>query len=226
LIDILVELRILPWFYHVCKLIVRAFFRLFTRWRVEGRENVPPKGAVLVVANHIHAVDPPLLGVSLGRQAIFMAKEELFHSRFLAYFLGGLGSFPVHRGKLDRKAIRQSERVLAEGGVLVMFPEATRSQNAQLQSALPGSALFASRHGVPVLPVGIAGTEKLKKPFWMFRRSRITVSIGKPFSLPKAGSKLTKDKLAEHTELIMRRIAELLPPEYRGVYGEGARSED
>ena len=223
MVDILLELRILPWFYYVCKVIVWAFFRLFARWRVEGRENVPSEGAVLVVANHIHAVDPPLLGVSLGRQAIFMAKEELFRFRPLAYFLSSLGSFPVHRGKLDRKAIRQSERVLAEGRVLVMFPEATRSQNAQLQSALPGSALIASRRAVPILPVGIAGTEKLKKPFWLFRRPRITVNIGPPFSLPKAGGKLTRDELTEHTELIMRGIAELLPPEYRGVYGEGGK---
>jgi 1-acyl-sn-glycerol-3-phosphate acyltransferase len=213
----------LPWFYHVGKVNVVAFFRLFTRRLVEGRENIPPKGAVLVVANHLHTVDPPLLGVSLGRQVIFMAKEELFRSRFLAYFLGSLGSFPVHRGRLDRKAIRQSEKVLAEGGALVMFPEATRSRKAQLQPAFPGSALFASRHGVPVLPVGIAGTEKLKKSTWIFRRPRITVNIGQLFYLPSSGGRLTKDELAEHTEFIMRRIAELLPPEYRGVYGEGGK---
>lgn len=216
----------MPWFYYVGKLIVGAFFRLFTRWRVKGRDNVPPKGAVLVVANHIHAVDPPLLGVSLGRQVVFMAKEELFRSRFLAYFLRGLGSFPVHRGRLDRNAIRQSEQVLAEGRVLVMFPEATRSPNARLQLALPGSALIASRHDVSILPVGIAGTEKLKKSSWLFRRPRITANIGPPFSLASSGGKISKDVLAEHTELIMRRIAELLPPEYRGVYGEGVRSED
>ena len=212
----------MPWFYHVGKLIVGAFFRLFTRWRVEGRENIPPKGAVLVVANHLNFNDPPLLGVSLGRRVIFMAKEELFRFRPLAYFLGSLGAFPVHRGRLDRKAIRQSEKVLAEGGALVMFPEATRSRKAQLQPAFPGSALFASRQAVPVLPVGIAGTERLKG-LWILRRPRIVVNIGKMFYLPSSGGKLSKDKLAEHTELIMRRIAELLPPEYRGVYGEGGK---
>ena len=142
------------WFYYFGKLIVGAFFRLFTRWRVEGKENVPPKGAVLVVANHLNFNDPPLLGVSLGRQVIFMAKEELFRFRPLAYFLGSLGAFPVHRGRLDRKAIRQSEKVLAEGGALVMFPEATRSRNAKLQPAFPGSALFASRHGCAHPPRG------------------------------------------------------------------------
>ncbi len=209
------------WLYCIGKVIVWVFFGLFTRLRVEGKENVPRQGALLVVSNHLNFNDPPLLGASLGRQVVFMAKEELFRSRFLAYFLSSLGAFPVHRGRLDRKAIRQSERVLAEGRALVMFPEATRSPNAQLQRALPGSALIASRQAVLVLPVGISGTEKLKKSGWLFRRPRITVNIGQPFSLPKAGSKLTRDELAEHTELIMRRIAELLPPQYRGVYGEG-----
>jgi 1-acyl-sn-glycerol-3-phosphate acyltransferase len=212
----------LLWLYYCGKPIVVTFFKCFTRWRVEGKENVPPKGGVLVVANHLNFNDPPLLGVSLGRRVTFMAKEELFRFRPLGYFLSGLGSFPVHRGKLDRKAIRQSEKVLAEGGALVMFPEATRSRKAQLQPAFPGSALIASRQTVPILPVGIFGTERLKG-LWFWRRPRITVNIGPTFSLPKAGSKLTRDELAEHTELIMRRIAGLLPPQYRGVYGEGKK---
>ncbi len=206
------------WLYLIGKVIVGAFFRLFSCWRVRGRENVPLKGAVLVVSNHLNFNDPPLLGVSLGRQVVFMAKEELFRFPPLGYFLSSLGAFPVHRGRLDRKAIRQSAQVLAEGRVLLMFPEATRSPKAQLQRAFPGSALIASRQTVPILPVGIFGTERLKG-LGLFRRPQITVNIGKTFSLPKAGGRLTKDELADHTELIMRRIAELLPPEYRGVYG-------
>jgi 1-acyl-sn-glycerol-3-phosphate acyltransferase len=213
----------LNWLYRIGKIVVGAFLRLFTRWRVEGKENVPPKGGLLVVANHLNFNDPPLLGVSLDRQVVFMAKGELFRSRIWAWFLSSLGAFPVHRGRPDREAIRQSERALAEGKALVMFPEATRSENARLQPALNGSALIASRHSVPVLPVGITGTEELTKAFWIFRRPRLTVNIGKPFFLPKAGNKLSKEELAENTELIMRRIAELLPPGYRGVYGEGAK---
>jgi 1-acyl-sn-glycerol-3-phosphate acyltransferase len=205
--------------YVIGKALVGGFLWLFTRWRVKGKENVPLKGGLLVVANHLNFNDPPLLGVSLGRQVVFMAKEELFRFRLWAWFLSSLGAFPVRRGRLDRKAMRQSERALEEGKALVMFPEATRSENARLQRALPGSALIASRHSVPILPVGITGTEELTKAFWFFRRPRITVNIGQPFFLPKVSSKLSKEELAEHTELIMRRIAELLPPEYRGVYG-------
>ena len=218
----------MPWFYYVARVLVRMLFRLLTRWQVKGRENVPRQGPRLVVANHRNLSDPPLLGVSLGRKAIFMAKEELFRSRFSAYFISSFGSFPVHRGKLDREAIRQAQQVLADGLALVMFPEASRSKNAQLQSAFPGSALIASRSGVPILPVGIAGTEKIKGISWILRRPRITVNIGRPFYLPPARSKLIRVRLAEHTDFIMQRIAELLPSQYRGNYAreETARHED
>jgi 1-acyl-sn-glycerol-3-phosphate acyltransferase len=218
----------LPWFYYVARVLLRMLFSLLTRWQVKGKENIPSQGPLLVVANHLNLTDPPLLGVSLGRKAIFMAKEELFRSRFSAYFIGSFGSFPVHRGKLDREAIRQAKQVLVDGVTLVMFPEATRSKNAQLQPAFPGSALIASHSGVPILPVGISGTEKIKGLSWILRRPRITVNIGQPFYLPPADSKLTKVRLAEHTDFIMQRIAELLPLQYRGNYTgkETARHED
>jgi 1-acyl-sn-glycerol-3-phosphate acyltransferase len=208
----------LPWFYYIARGLLIGLFKLLTRWQVKGRENVPREGPVLVVANHLNLADPPLLGVSLDRTVIFMAKEELFRSRFTAYFLGGFGSFPVHRGKLDRQALRSSQQVLADGLALAMFPEASRSRSARLKAAMPGSALIACHSGVPILPVGIIGTEQLRGVGWLFRRPRVTINIGRPFSLPPVEGKLTREKLVEYTDLIMRRIAELLPPQYHGVY--------
>jgi 1-acyl-sn-glycerol-3-phosphate acyltransferase len=208
----------LPWFYYIARGLLIGLFKLLTRWQVKGRENVPREGPVLVVANHLNLADPPLLGVSLDRTVIFMAKEELFRSRFTAYFLGGFGSFPVHRGRLDRQALRSSQKVLADGLALAMFPEASRSRSARLKAAMPGSALIACHSGVPILPVGIIGTEQLRGVGWLFRRPRVTINIGKPFSLPPVEGKLTREKLVEYTDLIMRRIAELLPPQYHGVY--------
>jgi 1-acyl-sn-glycerol-3-phosphate acyltransferase len=214
----LVGVRRLPWFYYVGRVIARALFSLLTRLEVRGRENIPAEGPLLVVANHLNLTDPPLLGVSLGRETIFMAKEELFRSPLTAYFVGSFGAFPVHRGKLDRKALRQAQQVLTDGRALIMFPEATRSKRACLQPAYPGSALIAMRGGVPVLPVGISGTERVKGIGWIFRRPRITLNIGRPFHLP--AEDFTRAKLAENTTLIMERIAELLPQKYRGVYGK------
>ena len=147
-----------------------------------------------------------------------MAKEELFRSRLSRYFISNFGAFPVRRGQMDRKALRQAERVLAEGLAMVMFPEATRSQNSQLQPAFPGSALIALRSDTPILPLGIIGTERIKGVGWLLRRPRITVNIGVPFRLPPVNGKLSKVELAELTNFMMRHIAELLPVEYRGNY--------
>ena len=199
---------------------MRMLLLLLTRWRIKGKENVPSQGPVLVIANHLNLVDPPLLGVSLGRKVVFMAKKELFRFRFIGYFIGGLGAFPVHRGQLDRKALRQAGQVLADGLALVMFPEGMRSRSGRLRPAFPGSALIALRSGVPILPVGITGTQRIRGITWLLRRPQIIVNIGRPFHLPPASSKLTKVELARLTNYIMGRIAELLPLEYRGNYAE------
>lgn len=208
----------MPWFYYVGRMIVRVLLLLLTNWQVRGRENVPPEGAVIVVANHLNLADPPVLSVSLGRKTIFMAKKELFRSRLSNYFVRGFGAFPVHRGQLNREALRQADQVLAKGLALIMFPEGRRSKNTRLQPAFPGSALIALRNGTPILPVGITGTEKIKGVAWFLRRPRVVVNIGRSFSLAPAGSKLTKKELAGITSSIMLTIAELLPLEYRGQY--------
>ena len=192
--------------------------RLFTHWQIKGRENVPSQGALLIVVNHLNLADPPLVSVSLKRRVIFMAKEELFRSRFIGYFISSFGAFPVHRGQLDRQALRLADRVLAEGLALAMFPEATRSKNAQLQRAFPGSALIALRHGVPILPVAITGTERIKGLSWMLHRPKITITFGQPFHLPSVNGKASKEELTELTSFMMGHIAELLPVGYRGYY--------
>jgi len=207
-----------PWFYYVGKVLVRMLL-LLSRWQVKGRENIPSQGPVLIIANHINLADPPVLTVSLGRRLIFMAKQELFHSRILGYLVSSFGAFPVHRRRIDRQALRQASLVLANGLPLAMFPEGRRSHTAQLQSAFLGPALIASHNkGVPILPVGISGTENIKGVGWLLRRPQITVNIGSPFYLPLPDDKPTKAELARLADLMMEHIAELLPARYRGKY--------
>jgi 1-acyl-sn-glycerol-3-phosphate acyltransferase len=209
----------ISWLYYLGHWGVSLFLFLFTRFKIKGKQNMPKSGGVLVCANHLGTMDPPVVGVSLGRITIFMAKEELFRSRFSGYFVSRFGAFPVQRGRLDRQALRQAEKVLSEKKVLVMFPEGTRS-SGQLQSGFMGAALIAERAGVPIVPIGLIGTERIKGWKWMLHRPKIIVNIGPPFHLSLATDKARRAGLAENTSVIMEHIAKLLPDEYRGRYRE------
>ena len=148
-----------------------------------------------------------------------MVKEELFRSPRWGHYIRAFGTVPVRRGVADRQALRQAEALLGEGFALGMFPEGTRSRTAQMQHARTGATLRAVRTGAPLLPVGIAGTEKLRHRSGYFTRPSITVTIGEPFHLPPTQGRASAARLTELTDLIMERIAQLLPPSYRGVYG-------
>jgi len=204
--------------YSVGRVLVWWLFFLLTRREVKGEENVPLQGPLIIVSNHIHNADPPIVGISFRRRVIFMAKEELFGYRIGAFFLRRFGSFPVNRQRFGRDALRQAQKVLDDGLALVMFPEGKRSLTNQMEKPLPGSALIACRSGAPVLPVGISGTEQVRGISWVFRRPRMTVNIGRPFYLTPGDGKLNRKELAELADSIMLEIAKLLPPEYRGKY--------
>lgn len=205
----------MPLFYHVATATMKTLLFLLTRWEVRGRENVPRNGPLIVVANHLSLIDPPLLSASIPRRIFFMAKEELFSS-WGAAFVRWFGAFPVRRGTPDRKAIHQAMQVLERGQTLGMFPQGKRSQ--LMNEAEFGVAMIAIRSGAMILPTGICGSENVKGPGFIWQCPQITVTIGQPFSLPRNEGKLTRDQLVEATNLIMRHIAEVLPPGYRGIW--------
>ncbi len=205
----------MSWFYYVARALVRLVLRMATRCQVKGLENIPQRGPLIAIANHINLADPPIIGAVLPRTAIFMAKEELFRSPFIRYFISRFGAFPVHRQQLDLKAMRSALGVLETGRMLIIFPEGHRSEDNKLQPAFSGAALVALHANVPVLPVGIYGTEVVRGIGWLLRRPRINVNIGVPFRLPAPGGKLNRSELAQATRLLMAQVADLLPPEYR-----------
>lgn len=203
------------WFYYFGRFLMRILLAFLTRWEVKGKENVPPSGPLIIAANHRHAADAPLLAVSIPRKMIFMAKEELFRSALGDYFVRGFGAFPVSRSNGALGAVRQAIDLLQRDYVLAMFPEGTRSKNGQMGQAYPGLAFLAQKTAAPILPVGISGTDKLDEKGWMFRRPRISVTIGFPFSLPSANGK--RNGRETSTAFIIEKIARLLPPENRGT---------
>ena len=193
---------------------------------IEGEEHVPADGAYILVANHCSLADPPIIGWALGRRRgriiHFMAKEEMRRWPVIGWLAQRSGVFFVRRGEGDRASQRVALETLAVGEPIAVFPEGTRSRDGRLQDGKAGATLLAMRSGVPLLPVGIAGSQRLfpgkrRVP----RRSHMTIRVGEPFRLPhQPDGRLDRDALAAGTDRIMREIAALLPPSQRGKWGE------
>jgi 1-acyl-sn-glycerol-3-phosphate acyltransferase len=205
-------------FYYILRSIVLFLSKILLRRRVRGLSNVPKHSACIVVANHVNLLDSPLLGISLGRKVYFMAKEELFESDLMAWAANNFGAFPVAKGKLDRRAGRKALELLGRGQAIVILPEGKRSEDGKLGQAYPGAALLAVRSNLPIVPVGIIGTNSLTGKGWYLKRPRIELNIGCPFTLSAHNGKLSKEEITDLTNEVMTHIAELLPPELRGRY--------
>jgi len=207
------------WVYYFGRGIIRVLVFPFASWKVKGRENLTSGGPFLVVCNHLHIADPPIVAASLPLKCVLMAKEDLWRDTWSRFWVKNFGAFPVRRGGVDTQAIRQAEQWLKKGVSVIMFPEGGRSRSSSLQKALPGAALIAQHTGVPILPVSITGTEKLRHLKSCFlSHPRITITIGRAFTLPPGNSKTKRGQRQEIIDSIMRQIAALLPPKYRGIY--------
>lgn len=192
---------------------IRLLARVFSDIQVIGLERIPRRGPLLLVANHINAIDPTLVLGFIPRRLSWMAKQEIFNDPFSGTLARLYESFPVRRGEADLAALRTATQLLSEGRVVGVFPEGTRSPNGHMQKALPGAAMIALRTGVPVLPVGISGSEPVKLPklFWKpFPRPRIRIVFGEPFELPK-GQRVNAEAVREGTAILVEKITALLP---------------
>lgn len=216
--------------------LLRAFLlvvcRLLFRMRIDGLDNVPREGGILLVSNHLHNADPVLISVACPRPLHYMAKKELMKVPVIGRFIQFGGAFPVDRGKADRQAIQMATERLRQGIAVGMFPEGTRSVTRRIERVLPGAGLIALMGNAPIVPVAITGSEWL--PFngskQIDRRQarpegrwRVTVTFGEPFTLePRPdGKRLTSE---EAITAAMERVAELLPEHYRGIFGTPDRS--
>jgi 1-acyl-sn-glycerol-3-phosphate acyltransferase len=207
---------------------LRNMLRVCCSWRVEGMENLPLTGPLVLVANHVHVLDPLLLCCSLPRWITFVAKEELFHSLFWGFWLRWAGSLPIQRGgKVGEKqrTLQGARKALGEGMILGMFPEGARSHDGKLRKGRHGPAVIASKTDTAVLPVGISGTDKIHGISWPWKRPPVVLTIGKPFRLPPSNRKITRSQMQLLTGRLMGEIAALLPPEYKGAYEKHEYSE-
>tara|TARA_B100001142_G_scaffold74028_1_gene74682 strand:+ start:675 stop:1352 length:678 start_codon:yes stop_codon:yes gene_type:complete len=211
--------------YKTLSSLMRLAVFLLAKWDVSGVEHIPQGQGCVLVSNHVHIIDPPLLAASSpGRRLRTMAKQELFSLPLIGWIFTAYGAYSVKRNGRDLKALRESLRLISTGEAILLFAEGTRSGGGPLQVAHGGAALIALKSGKPVIPVSIRGSN-VKFPHVFFqwivrRRPHIVVRFGAPVNLQ--GIEANSAGVEKATDQIMYAIADLLPSDLRGPYDRAA----
>ncbi|TMF97386.1 MAG: 1-acyl-sn-glycerol-3-phosphate acyltransferase [Chloroflexi bacterium] len=210
--------------YAFLRWVMRTLTRVYLvgLFRVEGMENVPRTGAMIVCPNHFGTLDPPMVPAFLPRGDTWnMAKSEYFKKAWMRWLFTAYRAFPVVRHTADRVALRRSFDLLKAGQVLIMYPEGTRVEAGVLSKPEPGAGFIAQKADCPVLPVAVTGTREClpKGKLWP-RRVPVTVRFGKPFMVRQRRASGDRVSHEEAADAIMLKIAELLPADKRGAYSD------
>lgn len=201
--------------------VIRGFTRpimdMLFRVRVYGREHFPRSGPLLVVSNHFHWAEPPLLALHSPWDIEFLGARAAMMHRWVGWFIRLYRAIPVEKMGINVEAIREAIDLLRAGKIVGVFPEGRTHLN-HLSSAWPGAAFLALRAGVPVLPVGIVGTFDAPQRWRAFQRAPVEIHIGEvfgPLEPPFADRKASQEWASRE---IMSRIASLLPERMRGAF--------
>lgn len=200
----------------------RLAFAALSDLHIIGRENLPESGPLLVVANHFSYIDPVAMVRTAPWPLEFIGGFRMPNAPVWTTWIPKMWGFlPVFRGTGSRYALRAAEAVLAQGGVLGIFPEAG-SWAQVLRPARPGAAFLAAQTGARLLPMGFDGLIDIFPSLRRGRRARATLRIGKPFGpfRTTGRGRERRRQLDEVGHEIMRRIAALVPPERRGHYSD------
>jgi 1-acyl-sn-glycerol-3-phosphate acyltransferase len=198
--------------------LIRGLLRLGAAVDVQGLENIPRSGSVLVAVNHLSMLDVPLLLTILPRRVICIATDRLRRYPWLRWSLDIGDTIYVHRGEADQRALAQGLAVLRAGGMLGLAPEGARSRTGALMQGQSGVAYMAAEAPAPILPIVAYGQEQVVGNLKRLRRTRVHVRIGSLISVSPSGR--TAARLQRDTERVMTALAEMLPPAYRGVYAD------
>lgn len=207
--------------------LIRFLVNLIADVKITGRENVPEHGGMVVASNHIGIIDILMFHYVFDRMDMFIPVAEKWEKHgWIRWLARQLNFVFVDRFNPDLKALRKMITLMEEGNALVIAPEGTRSRVGSLIEGKPGVAFLAARSGFPVVPVAITGTEDkvILGNLRRFKKSHITLTAGKPFTLPPLPAKERDAKLKEYTDEVMCQIAALLPERYRGMYAQHPRT--
>ena len=220
-------------FYLLARPIAWIITSLTMDFKVTGRHNIPADRGFIGTCNHLSNFDP-LIGTLVSPRPMYvMVKAEYFRTPVLGGIAIALGGFPVRRGEADRQAIKTSLSIVKRGSSLAIYPEGTRSKTYKLQNGQPGAAMIAASADMPVLPAALWGTENLmrRRKFGWLTRPRVYFAFGPVYilkeeaaafaarhGLPAMGKRGRHDDLDFLSDVMMLKIAELLPAEYRGDF--------
>ena len=199
-------------FYRVAWAIVVPIVRLYTRLTIGGKENLPKEGAYVLAPTHRCYLDTPFAGSVRWKRVRFMGKHTMWKNRQFGWIFSALGAFPVQRGTADREALKRAIEVLQMGDPLVLFPEGERKQGPVVQPLYDGAVYVAVKAGVPIVPVGIGGSERVmpKGSKFVYPR-KVHVEIGPPIMPPVApeGGRIPRAVYKERTELLHSELQRL-----------------
>ncbi len=198
---------------------IRSVTRLLCRVDRGWIEQVPRRGPLIIVANHVNFLDVPLMYSHLyPRPMTGFAKSETWDNPLLGWLFNLWGIFPIQRGEADRGALQKGLEALEQGKILVISPEGTRSGDGRLNPGQPGAAFLAVKSGAPVLPLVYYGGEQLNRNLRRLRRTDFNIRVGKPFRVVLGDQSAARSVRQQIADEIMIQIARLLPEPYRGVY--------
>ena len=210
--------RLFRWIFRP---LFRLLFYSISKVRISGLSNIPESGTYIIVINHISIVEPPFVIAfwpvapeAIGAKEIWERKGQ----SLLAKYYGGI---QVHRGEFDRQVIEKMIAVVKSGHPLLIAPEGGRSRIPGMRPGFPGVAYLADKSDAPILPVGIIGsTDEFLSQAFRFKRPVLEMKIGEITYLPKIEGKgeQRRTELQDNTDILMYKLAELLPPSYQGVY--------
>ncbi len=196
--------------YGILWLLINAVGRLFFRYRVVGREQVPARGGALIAANHASYVDIPFMGAAVRRRMWFLGRQDLFLPGLRAV-VQWLGWIPIRQDRLDRHGFDKAIRLIREGRIVVIYPEGSRTPDGALKRGKPGIGVIVAETGCAVIPAHLSGTREVLPPGarWLSLHP-VRVTFGAPIDFAEVAQRSSGKEFYQHvSRTVMSRIADL-----------------
>jgi 1-acyl-sn-glycerol-3-phosphate acyltransferase len=205
----------------VVNTIIRFLLHFLLKLDASELKKIPDRGPLIAAANHVNFLDAPVLITHLQpRPTTGLVKKETWDTPLMAFLFNVWGGIPIDRSVADFTAFKAAKAALAEGKILAVAPEGTRSEDGRLSRGKPGIAILASQCDVPIYPIAYYGHEVFKDNFKRLKRTPMKIRVGRPFRVKFEGQVKNKQFMQDVTDVIMLEVVKLMPKEYHGVYEE------